>query len=378
MSPSQPPYLDALARPLSQGRTGERRTARRALLAGAALAGAACAREASARPSGAVSFPERTPAYLPLLVAIVEGLYGSPPVRLAPLQRPDGRRVAAAVVDGAAAAGALSAADFVEAVAAGAPLVAIGALTRRFSGQLVAASGDGAERRGVDDLLGGGWRAVRFGLQAGSDGTERMARFLLLSRGGAAPAARMGLLAGDPLAGEPRWLRYSTSEGLVAALKDGRLAAFLGRSPAAAQATILGGTRLVANFSDGGVAPDVAGALGVVLVARRDRAQRPDASSDRLLAALVRGCALAAGALAGPDGPAVAARALPDRDPLHLATALRLDAPSPETAAYALDGRAPAGGLARLLELLALAGRPLALEPEALETDRFAISPRRP
>src|SRR5689334_6328264 len=102
---------------------------RRSLGAGlVGLAGAACAPRA-APLAGIVALPERSLAYAPLLLAVKMGLYRSPALRTATLLRSGGAAVAAAVAGGDADAGALSLPDFLDAVAAGAPLVAIGALT---------------------------------------------------------------------------------------------------------------------------------------------------------------------------------------------------------------------------------------------------------
>src|SRR5438093_3862035 len=186
-----------------------RRTVLGAGLAG--LAGVACApREAPL--AGIVALPERSLTYAPLLLAVKAGLYQSPPLRTATWLRTGGQAVAAAVAGGDADAGALSLPDFLDAVEAGAPLVAIGAVTRRFAGQLVAAE-SGALDRTLDALLSGGWRAVPFGLQIGGDGTERFVRALLESFAGAArsaPAPGRPLLAADPLSGEPRFIGYRT------------------------------------------------------------------------------------------------------------------------------------------------------------------------
>jgi hypothetical protein len=112
-------------------------------------------------------------------------------------------------------------------------------------------------------------------------------------------------------------------------------------------------------------------ALCHVLVARRDRVERAGTPGAGLLNALVRGCARAAGALAGPTGVDVVTQAMPDRDALHLGAALRLDHPSPEASAYALDGRVPVEAASRLFALTAAAGRRYTLDPAAVATDRF-------
>ena len=387
-----------------------RRIGRRTLHAtsGALAAGALAACGPRGEPvAGVVAFPERSLSYAPLLVAVKAGLYRAPPVRLALVQRASGPRVAAAVVDGAADAGAMTLPDLVAAVAAGAPLVAIGALTRRFAGQLVVAVDATMRDRTLAALLAGDWPGVRVGLQAGPEGTEQAMRFLLLASRDVAPRVSAAasdrlvrtsppfslsdvergnacqdqlvsgglactkVLAGDPLHAEPRWIDYGTGEALVAALKDGRIAAFLGRSLAAAQATIAGGAEIVANFSRGEVAGNVTPALCHVLVVRRDRAEAIDRHTADLLHSLVQASARAAAVLAGPEGLDMVTRALPDRDPIQLGTALRLDHPTPAASAYALDSRLPPEAMPRLLALAALAGRPLALDARTLVSNRF-------
>lgn len=320
------------------------------------------------------------------------GLYARPALELAALLRASGARVAQAVAGGQADVGALSLVDFLAAVSEGAPLIAIGALTRRFGGQLVVSQDAPVVDRSLAGLLRGGWRGLTCGVQTGADGTERAMRFLLLAHdaspassaqnlpaaphlrtaSGDAPPAVMGpnsrLATGS---GEPRWLGYGAGEGLVAALKDRRIDAFLGRSMAAAQATMLGGSEITANVSDGSVLPEVAGALCTVLIARRDHLEAADASSQRLLAALVGGCARAATALAGPSGAALALNALPERDPLHLVAALRLDAPSAAASVYAAGARIAPDALQQLVELTARAGRPFTADVSSLSTTRF-------
>ncbi|MGH2352466.1 MAG: ABC transporter substrate-binding protein [Chloroflexota bacterium] len=366
------------------------------LQSGTALAVAGCVRSPDRR-AGIVAYPARSLIYAPLLVAQQHGLYAAPPVHVVPLLRSGGRQVAAEVASGKADAGALPLADFLEAAAAGAPLVTFGALTRRFGGQLVV-SATAAFPREVGALLSGEWRAAPVGLQTGSGGSEQMMRFWWLAEGptplaplptgeGGTPAAasaksglpsplvgaggRFPLLISDPLAGEPRWIGYGTSEGLVAALKDHRIDAFLGHSQAAAQAAILGGADIIASFSDGSVAPDVSSTLGTVLVARRERLAGRNPAGDQFMHALVRGCARAAATLVGPDGPAAASRALPERDPLTLGLALRLDAPAESQSIYALDGRLDPEAIGRYLQLAALAGHTHDVEPAALITDRY-------
>jgi ABC-type nitrate/sulfonate/bicarbonate transport system substrate-binding protein len=268
-----------------------------------------------------------------------------------------------------------SSAAAISAAAAGAPLVAIGALTRRFAGQVVLAPDAPVRERSLAALFAGGWRGVRFGLQTGADGTEQAMRLLLVAaRANERPRTcdSGGLVAADPLRGEPRWIGFGTSEALVAALQDGRVAAFLGRSIAAAQATSAGGSEIVANLSTGDAGADATAALVNVLVARRDHAGEREPARQEWLEQLVRACAAAAASLAGPAGVEMITRAMPDRDPIHLGVALRLDHPSPAASAYALDGRLSTHALASYLELARRAGQSYALEPSALVSERFS------
>ncbi len=332
----------------------------------------------------AVAFPERSLTYVPLLLAL--GRAGDappsePPLHLVPLLRSGGPRVAEAVASGDALAGALPLADVVAAVQAGVPLVVFGALTRRHGGQLVVARQAPVTPR-ADALLQGAWSALRVGLQTGSTGSERLVRLWLLAEGGDAAGALAGSgspsahLTRDPWAGEPRWIGYSTGEGLVAALKDGRIAAFIGPSWAAAQAMILGLGEVVANFSDGSTAGAVSAALPAVLATRRERLVERQSE----LAALRAACARAGAALSGDAGPALVTHALRERDPLVLRQALRLDvspplqpaaesppaAPSAAQGIYAVDGRLPLTALERYLELAAAAGWTPSLDPASL------------
>jgi ABC-type nitrate/sulfonate/bicarbonate transport system substrate-binding protein len=281
--------------------------------------------------------------------------------------------VAAAVARGAAAVGALPLPDLVAAVQEGAPLVAIGALTRRAGGQVVVAPDAPLPHR-VEAFLGGEWRGARMGVTTGSGGSEILVRLWWLARFGEAGlagglpgeegvpgAGTAGYLERDPWRGEPRWIGFSTAEGLVAALKDGRVWAFAGPSLAAAQAALLGAGEVLANLSDGSTAGEASAALPVVLAARRDRVQ----GGEPLLGAIVEACARAGAALSGRDGVGLALRALPERDPLALRRAWALDAPqggvSP-AGLFSTDGRLPPEALPRYLALAARAGAALTLD----------------
>jgi ABC-type nitrate/sulfonate/bicarbonate transport system substrate-binding protein len=346
------------------------RLTRRLALEGLASAVAASACTSRDAPvAGIVALPERSLAYAPLLLAAQAGLFRSPPQRVATLLRSGGQAATAAIATGDADAGALTLPDFVDAIEAGAPLVAVGALTRRFMGQLVAATLRPPDRT-LETLLAGGWRGAAFGLQTGGDGTERLLRALLLAGEpplAALPSTTRPLLASDPQAGEPRFVGYRTDEALVAAWRDGRIEAFLGHSMATVPATLLGGGEVVANFSVGGIAPEAAAAHCIVLAAHRDRiSAQPSSAGEPFLAALVHACARAALDLSGPERTKMAQRALPDRDALHLAAAVRLDAPSAEQSGYATDGAVPPEALPWLLDLRARAGSPAKALPGQL------------
>jgi hypothetical protein len=346
---------------------------RRALLAaGATLLPAAsalaCARDAPVE--GVVAFPERSLAYAPLLAAVQAGLHAEPPVRVALMQRAAGPDVAAAVGERAAEAGAMALPDFVEAVAAGAPLVAVGALTVRLAAALVVAARPGLPERTLEAICGGAWHGLRVGVERGAGGTETFVRLFALDRGLTPAPPGRALLAPDPAAGEPRWAAFETGEALVAALKDDRLDAFVGRAYAAAQVSTLGGGDTAANYAAGGSAGDVAAVFATLLVAHQEAVAHETAASRRL-ARLVPACARAARELSGVQGEVVLRRALPEQDALHLELARRLAAPSPETSSFALDGRLPPGAIERYLALVSLAGRARPLSAAGLTSARF-------
>ena len=346
--------------PATAGKRSARgRTRRRPFLASLA-AGAALGACGRAEPlAGVIAIPERSLTYAPLLLAIKQGLYRDPPLRAAMLLRTGGSGAAAAVAGGEADAAALALPDFLDAVEAGRPLVAIGALTRRFAGQLVV-SGARPLERNLDALLGGRWRGTPLGTQTGGDGTEHFLRALWLTRGArVASGADSALLSADGLAGEPRYLGFQTGEALVAALRDNRIAGYVGHAMASVQSTLLGENVVVANFSAGAGAPEAGVAHCTVLVAHREKVVGGPTAP--LLGALVAACVRAAQALVGPDAVTAAQRALPDFDPLHLSLAMQLDSPSPDASVYAMDGRLPADALPALAELRARAGRPTSL-----------------
>ena len=353
-------------------------TTRRAL-ATAALALAGCARTAPPL-LGTVAYAERSLATAPLLEAVRFGLYASPAARVTLILRDSAAGVAAMVTDGSAAAGVLPLPSFVQAVAAGAPLVVAGALTRRLSCQLVLSTRAALPPPLPGVIIGGAWRGVRVGVEAGDAGTEAFARAIHLLTGSAGSPPERALLAPDPVAVEPRWVAHLTGEALVAALADNRIDAFFGGSLSAAQVMTLGVGSVATNFADARPLDgsyneemsDVASAFCTVLVCHRDAVEGARAPA-KLLAPLVPACTRAGQALSGPAGAETIARALPERDALHLQLALRLTAPAPEPSSYALDGRLPAGAIERYLALSAMAGRPLAgVNAGALTTTRFS------
>jgi ABC-type nitrate/sulfonate/bicarbonate transport system substrate-binding protein len=340
-----------------------------------AVGGAACALPWAASAGGsergavaAVAYPERSLTYAPLLLSLAGR--DAPGI---PLLRSGGRPVAEAIVSGEAVAGALPLPDLVAAVAAGAPLVAFGALTRRAGGQLVVARDAPIPRRATA-LMDGGWSGARVGVTTGSGGSETLMRFWWLvdgpnggagGEGGSGPGASAGdYLTRDPWRREPRWIGFSTGEGLVAALKDGRIWAFLGPSGAAAQALLLGTAEVLANVSDGSAAGTASTALPVVLATRRDRL----GAAHPLIPGLAAACARAGAALAAADGAALAAQAVPEQDGLARRQALRLDGPpaGSDGGLYSPDGRLAPEAVERYLELAARAGAGRAMAASTL------------
>lgn len=334
----------------------------------AALAAGACAAPwtpggAAGGAPAAVAYPERSLTYAPLLLSLA----GTDAPGL-PLLRSGGRQVATAIASGEAVAGALPLPDLAAAVAAGAPLVAFGALTRRAGGQLVVARDAPIPRRATA-LMDGSWRGARVGVTTGSGGSETLMRFWWLadapdlSGGPGGPGPGVDYLGRDPWRGEPRWIGFSTGEGLVAALKDGRIWAFLGPSGAAAQALLLGTAEVLANVSDGSAAGTASAALPVVLATRRDRL----GAAHPLIPGLAAACARSAVALAAADGATLAAQAVPEQDALARQQALRLDAsPAAGGGLYSPDGRLAAEAVERYLDLAARAGAGLQLTAATL------------
>lgn len=353
---------------------------RRALLAlgGLALGGlalAGCAQEE--RPVGVVALPERSLAYAPLLLAVRRGLRQEPASRVAVTQRVDGQAVAAAVVTGEALVGAMALPDLVRAATAGAPLVAIGALTKRLDCHLVVTTARGVPVPTLPAIYLGEWRGLRVGVESGADGTEAFARLAALWGNAArvppqepfAPRApQRELAAASRVEGEARWEAFETDAALAAALADQRIEAFIGRPYAAAQSVAYGAGQVTRSLATGDES-QVLAALPTVLVARRDMSGEGEgALIRRLLSAVGR----AGTELSGAGGGQAAAEALPERDSLRLTIAQRLMASDSTTGAYAPDARLDEEAVRRYLELSAMAGARVGLNAGALITNRFS------
>jgi len=329
------------------------------------LVAAACA---SGDPvSGVVAYPERSLEYAPLFLAAKAGLYAEPRQRIALTQRVSGQDVAASVVGGFAAAGALAMPDFIRAVADGAPLIAIGALTRRLDCHLVVRSGFVSPIATLAAIHLGDWRGQRIGLESGPNGTEAFIRFVSLrGQRNARPTPRQ-LISLEPLSGEARWKAFETSEALTAALADHRVEAFIGRPYAVAQTLTLGSGLLAQTFAGEAESP-ILTALPTILVAHRDRL-----SIQPILAPLVSACARAASEFSGASVGDAAMRAMPDRDGLHISLAARLmSGGAVPSGAFAADGKLPLDAIERYVTLSASAGRTLGLNPGTLATTRFS------
>ena len=307
---------------------------------------------------GVVALPERSLAYAPLIAAVKSALYQASPRRVAVTQQNGGRRVAEAVIEGFADAGALSLPDFLAAVASGAPLVAIGALTRRHAAQLVVSASLPVAEPSLAAVLDGTWKDARVGVETGGDGTASFAQSLVLG-------------SGFSRRQEPQWIALPTSEALVAALADNRVEAYFGRPYATAHSVSLGNVVVAENFAAGERFEPQARAFSTVVVARRDRTLRDD-RVHRLHSLLVPACAHAATVLSSDAGPDLAVALLPDRDGLALRMATRLAAPSPTTSCFAQDARLSTEAVEAYLELAALAGTPLKVDVRTLVLDRYS------
>ncbi|HEV2121395.1 MAG TPA: ABC transporter substrate-binding protein [Chloroflexota bacterium] len=307
---------------------------------------------------GVVALPERSLAYTPLIAAVKSGLYQASPRRVAVTQQSGGRRVADAVTEGFADAGALSLPDFLAAVAKGAPLVAIGALTKRHASQLVVSTSLPVAERSLAAVLDGTRKDVRVGVETGGDGTASFAHSLVL--GSSLSRSQ-----------EPQWIAFPTSEALVAALADNRVEAYFGRPYATAHSASLGNVVIAENFAAGERFEPQARAFSTVVVTRRDRAPNDD-RVHHLLSLLMPACARAATVLSSDAGPDLAVALLPDRDGLALRMATRLAAPSPATSCFAQDAQLSIEAAEAYLELAALAGTPLNVDVRTLVLDRYS------
>ena len=337
---------------------------RRSILALPLLAGA-CAPEDPV--TAVIAYPERSLEYAPLFLAAKAGLSTDPRHRVALTQRVSGQDVAASIIRGFAAAGALAMPDFIRAVADGAPLIAIGALTRRLDCHLVVRSGFASPIATLVAIHLGEWRGQRIGLESGPNGTEAFIRFVSLWGERTARPTPRQIAALEPLSGEAQWTAFETGEALTAALADHRVEAFMGRPYAVAQTLTLGSGMLAQSYAAEGES-HVLGALPTILVAHRDRL-----SIQPVLGPLVQACARAATELSGSDAANAAMRALPERDGLHISMAARLmSRGAVPNSAFAVDGKLPPDAIERYVTLSASAGRTLGLNAGALATTRFS------
>ena len=324
---------------------------------------------------GAVAYPERSLAYAPLLLAVKRGLYADPTSRVALSHLSAPGAVARAVASGEVVAAAMGMADFVGSVAAGAPLVAIGALTSRLDCHLVTTTARTVPIPTLPAIHLGEWRGLRVGVESGPDGTEAFVR--LFAAWSSQPGQRTALeprapqrelAAAHGLGGEARWAAYETDEGLAAALADRRLEAFVGRAYAAAQALSYGSGQVAQSLATGGE-NHILAALPTVLVTRRDGSSAGD---EQVLRRLLVGMGRAVEQLTGPDGKQAAMSALPEKDALHLSLAHGLFSPNVASTAYASGARLPAEAAARYVALSIMTGARLDVSVGALTTTRFS------
>ena len=348
---------------------------RRSALAGAAAALAGCAE--NSRPAAVLAYPERSLPYAPLLLAVRRGLYGEPAVRAALSHLTQEGAVAAAVASGSVLAGAMSLPELVHALAEGAPLVAIGALTSRLDCHLITTTARGVPVASLTAIHLGEWRGLRVGVERGPDGSEAFVRLFAAWSGASRapgqppveprpPPRELG--AAHALDGETRWASFETEEGLAAALTDRRLEAFVGRAYAAAQTLSYGSGRLAQPLADSGETHALA-ALPAVLVTRRLGHSTAEGS---LLRELLTALGRAVGELTGPAGSAAAAQALPEKDTLHLGVAHGLFSPNAAASAYAPGAQLPADVVSRYVELSAMTGVRLDVNVGAATTTRFS------
>ncbi len=328
-------------------------------------------------PAALVAYAERSLEYAPLLLAAKRGLWSEPPAKLGMMQLPDGRAVVEAVATGRALAGAVPLPDLVAAAGEGGALVGIAALTARLDCELVVTTARTVPIPTLAAMHLGEWRGLRVGVQSGSGGTEAFVRLVALWSDASrtapqpafAPRAPQRQLAGSAaLDGEVRWSAFDTDAGLAAALADRRLEGFLGRSYAGALAVSHGSGTVAQRLAEGGE-NHVLSALPTVLVTRREGL---DVRAEALLRQMVAAVARAAGELAGPEGAQAAGVALPEKDQLRLALALRLMSPNAAATAFATDARLTEEPVRRYAELSAMAGMArMGPSAGALTTSRF-------
>ena len=344
------------------------RLARRLSLAAAVGVGLGALGCGEAPPVGAVAYPERSLSYAPLLLAVKRGLYGETPVRLALAQLSAPGAVARAVAGGAALAGAMAMADFIAAVADGAPLIAFGALTSRLDCHLVTTTARSLPVPSLPALHLGDWRGLRVGVESGPDGTEAFVRLFAMWSGVAPRAPAREVAMGHQVDGETRWAGFETDEGLAAALADRRLEAFVGRAYAAAQTVSYGSGRVVSSLADGGGA-HVLEALPTLVVTRTSGLS---ANNERLLTQIHGALGRAVDDLTGASGREAAALALPEKDSLHRSLAHGLISPSVASGAYAQGARLGREAVARYVELSTMTGARLDVNVGAVTTTRFS------
>lgn len=336
------------------------------LLAAVGLGVMGCASEEPV--AAVVAYPERSLSYAPLLLAVKRKMDAAAPMRVALAQLSAPGAVARVVVSGEALAGAMGMPDFVANAAAGAPLVAMGALTSRLDSHLVTTTARGVPDATLAAIHGGAWRGLRVGVESGPDGTEAFVRMFAAWSGARPAGPRREVAALSAMDGETRWSAFETDEGLAAALADRRLEAFVGRAYAAAQ-TLSYGSGAVAPRPAAGDEEHVLAALPTVLVTRRGGLTSEE---EGILRRLRAGIGAAVGELTGPDGKQAVMAALPEKDSLHVTLAHGLFTPSAAASAYAREGRLADGAAARYVELSAMAGARLDVNVGALTTTRFS------
>ena len=250
--------------------------------------------------------------------------------------------------------------------------MAIGALTRRAGGQVVVAPDAPLPRR-TEAFLGGEWRGARMGVTTGSGGSEALVRFWWLTRLCERSARRPRAWRRDgrlprarPLAGGAAVDRVQHRRGAGGGPQ--------GRAGVGLRGAVHGGGAGRPAGCGGGAGERLRRLGG----AGGERG--PSGGAGRAAGAGTGGRSFAGGRSWGPapgpgrpsaarDGGALAARALPERDPLALRRAWALDVPQGGDslpALYSADGRLPPEAVGRYLELAARAGAALTLDATAL------------